>query len=130
MADGILLIFAASTSATYVIYTAQYDNNYSVSSGISTSDWTTCAEVYKQQLEAAYPTLTAALTDLCNANRTNNLFSLTVQGLTPATMSFHDGSNTVSTCNLFILFIYLFKQCLKRMTQLAINNYSTLWSSN
>ena len=24
------------------------------------------------------------------------------------------------------LFIYLFKQCLKRMTQLAINNYSTL----
>ena len=29
-----------------------------------------------------------------------------------------------------LLFIYLFKQCLKRMTQLAINNYSTLWSSN
>ena len=28
------------------------------------------------------------------------------------------------------IFIYLFKQCLKRMTQLAINNYSTLWSSN
>ena len=27
-------------------------------------------------------------------------------------------------------FIYLFKQCLKRMTQLAINSYSTLWSSN
>ena len=28
------------------------------------------------------------------------------------------------------LSIYLFKQCLKRMTQLAINNYSTLRSSN
>ena len=28
------------------------------------------------------------------------------------------------------IYFYLFKQCLKRMTQLAINNYSTLWSSN
>ena len=32
--------------------------------------------------------------------------------------------------NIFIFFFILFKQCLKRMTQLAINNYSTLWSSN
>ena len=31
---------------------------------------------------------------------------------------------------LFYFYFYLFKQCLKRMTQLAINNYSTLWSSN
>ena len=44
-------------------------------------------------------------------------------------LSEHMSEGTFSQSYLFYYF-YLFKQCLKRMTQLAINNYSTLWSSN
>ena len=40
------------------------------------------------------------------------------------------GKKVTKMCfNIYFIY-FLFKQCLKRMTQLAINNYSTLWSSN
>ena len=85
----------ATPSASDVAYTAAFDYTYSIENGI-VSSWTNCAEVYKAELENAYPVLQITLQNVCNSNSQDNPVTLRIRDMTPQSLSYNQGANQVS----------------------------------
>ena len=79
-----------------------------------------------------WPKLTCLAQKTCYFTLRKHAYSNILKILPPKNENFQIKKSDIIFIFLLKTFIYfiLFKQCLKRMTQLAINNYSTLWSSN
>ena len=103
-----LYYLTAIASESYIVYIAQFYYKYTITDGIT--DFATCSQIYRNQLESKYPTLIQSFTNLCNQNSQSNPFTLSVGEYTISSLQYE--GNTVSRYVLLYMFIAIWgKAC-------------------